>query len=128
MFISGAIGLVIFAAFPVAPPRLFDIEYIDTVTLQSHSHRVLYPPGLVNAYAAVPSLHFGWNLLVGMTWFRIARRRVWRIAGVVMPAAMAWAVVVTANHWVVDVVAGGVVALSSLAIERVRESFPRGER
>lgn len=72
----------------------------------------------VNEYAAVPSLHFGWNLLVGMTWFRVGRRRVWRVAGVVMPVAMAWAVVVTANHWVLDAVAGAVVALVGLAIAR----------
>lgn len=119
IFISGAIGLVIFATFPVAPPRLFGIDYVDTVTLRSHSYRVLQPPAFVNAYAAVPSLHFGWNLLVGMTWYRVGRRPGWKVAGVVMPVAMAWAVVVTANHWVADVVAGGIVALTGLGIERL---------
>jgi hypothetical protein len=119
MFISGAIGLVIFATFPVTPPRLFGPEYVDTVTLRSDSYRVLQPPAFVNAYAAVPSLHFGWNLLVGMTWYRVGGRPWWKVAGVVMPVAMAWAVVVTANHWVVDVMAGGTVALAGLAIERV---------
>lgn len=120
MFISGAIGLVIFATFPVAPPRLFGIEYIDTVTQRSHSYRVLQPPGLVNTYAAVPSLHFGWNLLVGLTWWRLGRTRPRRIAAVAMPVAMAWAVVATANHWVLDVLLGAGVALVGLVLERVR--------
>jgi hypothetical protein len=118
IFISGAIGLVIFALFPVAPPRLFSPEYVDTVTQQSSSYRVLQPPAFTNKYAAVPSFHFGWNLLVGIAWFRAWRDRWWRWVGVVMPAAMAWAVVVTANHWVVVVAAGGAIALVGLAAAR----------
>ena len=118
MIISGLIGLVIFAAFPVAPPRLFGAEYVDTVTERSYSYRVLQPPAFVNAYAAVPSLHFGWNLLVGVMWYKVARGRGSRPAAVIMPVAMAWAVVATANHWVFDVIAGGAVALCGLAIER----------
>ncbi len=120
MIVSGLIGLVIFAVFPVAPPRLSGLEYIDTVTERSHSYRVLQPPGFVNAYAAVPSLHFGWNLLVGLTWMRVGHTRPWKIGGVLMPLAMAWAVVATANHWVFDVFAGGAVALIGVAIERER--------
>ncbi len=112
MFVSGAIGLVIYMSFPVAPPRLFSPEYVDTVTLQSEAYRVFQPPGFVNKYAAVPSLHFGWNLLVGLAWARVGGRRVTTVAGVLMPIGMAWAVVVTANHWVFDVVAGGVVAMT----------------
>jgi membrane-associated phospholipid phosphatase len=111
IFISGAIGLVIYMSFPVAPPRLFSADYVDTVTLQSNSYRVLQPPGFVNAYAAMPSLHFGWNLLVGLAWVRVGRRRAATVAGVAMPIAMAWAVVVTGNHWVSDVAAGGLIAV-----------------
>jgi hypothetical protein len=117
MFISGAIGLVIFATFAVAPPRLFGVDYVDTVTIRSNAYRVLQPPQLVNKYAAVPSLHFGWNLLVAVAWAHTSKRRIVRLAAVVMPMAMGFAVVATANHWVFDVLAGGVVALGGLAIE-----------
>lgn len=123
MFISGAIGLVIFALFPVAPPRLFAPEYFDTVTEHSESYRVLQPPGLTNKYAAVPSLHFGWNLLVALTWLRLGRPPLSKIAGVLMPLAMAFAVVGTANHWTFDVVTGGAVALTGLALERMRRCW-----
>ncbi len=61
---------------------------------------------------------FGWNLIVGVTWWRVGRTLPWRIAAVAMPLAMGWAVVATANHWVVDVLAGGTVALTGLLIEQ----------
>ena len=73
MFVSGAIGLLIYVTLPMAPPRLFSPDFIDTVTLHSHSYRVLQPPGLVNKYAAMPSLHVGWNLLAGIAWWHAGR-------------------------------------------------------
>ncbi|MEY2959178.1 MAG: hypothetical protein RLZZ01_1746 [Actinomycetota bacterium] len=120
MLISGSIGLVIFALLPVAPPRLFDATYVDTVTVRSVSYRVLQPPMFVNLYAAVPSLHFGWNLLVGIVWFARASNRVGRAIGVLMPLSMGLAVIATGNHWVLDVVIGGIVALLGGAVGRHR--------
>jgi hypothetical protein len=119
MIISGLIGLIVFATFPVAPPRLYDASFVDTVTERSYSYRVLQPPAFVNRYAAMPSLHFGWNLLVAIAWYRFGRWRNHRLAAVLMPAAMAWAVVATANHWVIDVIIGGVIALAGLALAHV---------
>jgi len=123
MFISGAIGLIIFALYAVEPPRLFADEYVDTVTARSNAYRVLQPPSLVNKYAAIPSLHFGWNLLVGITWFGTIRGRFAAIAATVMASAMALAVVATGNHWVLDVLVGGLVAISGLSVERWRVGF-----
>ncbi|MEZ5412326.1 MAG: phosphatase PAP2 family protein [Acidimicrobiales bacterium] len=122
MFVSGAIGLVVFAAFPVAPPRLADLGLIDTVTAHSSSYRVLQPPSLVNRYAAVPSLHVGWNLLVGVFLWRHAGGRL-RAVAVASPALMFAAVVLTANHFVVDGLAGMTVAavglVSATAVRRL---------
>ena len=115
MFISGAIGLAIFMAFPVAPPRLMPTGFVDTVTELSNSYRVLQPPSLINKYAAVPSLHVDWNLLVGIVIFRTARSRLAKAFALAGPAFMASAVVLTANHYVVDAVAGSLVALLGLA-------------
>ena len=124
LFISGAMGLVIFATYAASPPRLYGGLYIDTVTQNSVSYRLLQPPALVNKYAAIPSFHFGWNLLVGVFWYRIGwlthRWTIAKVAAFVMPLAMAFAVVATANHWTLDVVAGGVAALAGWAIERKR--------
>ncbi|GAB4326077.1 MAG: phosphatase PAP2 family protein [Dehalococcoidia bacterium] len=114
--VSGALGLVIFVTFPVAPPRLTDMDVIDTVTKYSRSYRVLQPSGFVNQYAAMPSLHFGWNLLLGIALAWQGPWRVVRAVGWVVPALMALAVVLTANHFVLDVVAGGTLALFGLLV------------
>lgn len=118
IFISGAIGLVIFALAPVAPPRFGIIDVVDTVTQQSSSYRTLQPPGLINRYAALPSLHFGWNLLVGVVLWQTTRNLAVRAFALVMVPAMAFAVVATGNHYILDVAAGGVVALTGLMAAR----------
>jgi membrane-associated phospholipid phosphatase len=114
ILLSGAIGFLFFALLPVAPPRLADPSLIDTVTLHSDSYRALQPPGLTNQYAAFPSLHFGWNLLVGIAIWCATRNVVLRALSIVGPAAMGAAVVVTANHYVIDPVGGMVVVLFAL--------------
>jgi hypothetical protein len=123
--ISGIIAMFVFATFPVAPPRLVDdIDVVDTVTEQSSSYRVLQPPALTNPYAAMPSLHFGWNLLMGIAIVREARLRPFRLFGYAMPAMMFLGIVLTANHYILDGLAGGLLVLVSLwfsiAILRVR--------
>lgn len=113
-FVSGAIGFLFFALFPVAPPRLLDLGLVDTVTEHSYAYRALQPPGLTNQYAAFPSLHAGWNLLVGIVLFLAFTHVAVRVFAVAMPVAMALAVVMTANHFVIDVAAGVVVVLIGL--------------
>jgi hypothetical protein len=115
LFISGAIGFLFFGLFPVAPPRYLDLGLVDTVTDRSYAYRALQPPGLTNQYAAFPSLHAGWNLLVGIVVFLAFARLAPRVFAVLMPTAMALAVVATANHFVVDVFAGFAVVLVGLA-------------
>lgn len=114
LLISGAIGLVIFASFPVAPPRLAEMGLVDTVLERSTFYRVLQPPQLTNQYAALPSLHFGWNLLIGIAIFHESSRLSGKVLGVALPLAMLVAVVLTANHYLVDTVAGGTLALIGL--------------
>lgn len=118
MFISGAIGLIIFALYPVAPPRLGVLDMVDTVAERSTSYRTLQPPGIINRYAALPSLHVGWNLLVGIVLFQAVRHPAVRAVAVAMPILMAFAVVATANHYMIDVLAGAMVALAGLAVAR----------
>lgn len=116
IFASGLIGFFFFALFPVAPPRLAESGMLDTVTERSEAYRALQPPALTNQYAAFPSLHAGWNLLVGIVVVMAVASLAVRIAALTLPAAMALAVVVTANHYVVDVAGGVTVVLIGLAI------------
>ena len=119
IFASGAIGMIIFLAYPVAPPRLTGLGLTDTVTSYSHAYRALQPPSLMDRYAALPSLHFGWDLLVGLTLARFHPRTAVRVLGALMPVAMGLAVIMTANHYVLDVVVGGIVAMAGLAIATI---------
>ncbi len=106
MFASGLIGFLFFALFPVAPPRLLELGLVDTVTERSDAYRALQPPGLTNQYAAFPSLHAGWNLLVGVVVVLAVASLGVRLLAVTLPVLMSLAVVLTANHFVIDVVGG----------------------
>jgi hypothetical protein len=118
ILVSAAIGFLFFALLPVAPPRLLGAGLVDTVVERSSAYRGLQPPALTNQYAALPSLHFGWNLLVGIVLFGVTSRLVVRLFAIGMPAAMAFSVVATANHFVLDIVVGGIVVLLGLAVAR----------
>jgi membrane-associated phospholipid phosphatase len=124
MLVSGALGMAVFVSYPVAPPRLADLGLIDTVTENSQAYRVLQPPAFVNQYAAMPSLHSGWDLLVGMAIVTAASSVVLKVVGYAMPILMAVAVVATANHYILDVVAGVALVLFghfvALRLERYR--------
>ncbi|WP_431954451.1 phosphatase PAP2 family protein [Actinacidiphila sp. bgisy167] len=125
MLASGAAGLAVFAAYPVAPPRLAAPGMTDTVTQQSHAYRVLQPPAFTNQYAAMPSLHVGWNLLMTLA-VLAATRRIWlRVLAVVLTVSMDATVVLTANHYVLDALAGAALAHAGwYAAAR----FPAGRR
>lgn len=130
MFISGLIGFVFFAALPMAPPRLADPAIVDTVTEYSRGYRALQPPALTNQYAAFPSLHAGWNILLGIVLFQATTRLPVRIFAVVMPTAMAFSVVATANHYVLDVAGGIALVLVGLfvALRVTPATIVRSER
>jgi hypothetical protein len=117
LLLSGAVGLVFFVAFPMAPPRFLpDLGFVDTVTLHTNSYRVLQPPAFTNQYAAMPSLHVGWNLLMGVAIFTLTTNRFWKVFAVVMPLAMYSATILTANHYLLDGVVGSIIALGALGV------------
>lgn len=113
LIVSGAIGLIFFVAFPVAPPRLLD-GFSDTVSELSTSYKYLQPPSIVNKFAAMPSLHVGWSLLAGIILFQLIRSSPLRFLPLMVPVLMTLAVVLTANHYVLDVLAGALVAIVGL--------------
>ena len=126
MVASGLMGLCVYTTYPVAPPRLAEMGFVDTITEQSSSYRVLQPPAFVNQYAAMPSLHVGWDLLVGLALVAAAGSVVLRTLGRLMPVLMGAATVLTANHYVLDVLVGAAFGLAgwwvALRLERRREA------
>ena len=124
MIVSGLLGMVVFMTWPLAPPRLVDVGMVDTITRDNTAYRVLQPTELTNQFAAMPSLHSGWDLLVGIAIVSAAGTAWLRTVGFVLPGLMMVSVVATGNHYVLDVVAGVSLALvgymAAISLERRR--------
>ena len=103
------IALALYVTFPVAPPRLAALGFVDTV---SHKTGINLSSDLLgnlyNPFAAVPSLHFGYALLVGVTLASIARRPLLRVLAWSYPVLMLLVIVATGNHFFFDAAAGAV--------------------
>jgi len=118
--ISGAIALVIYLNFPTAPPRLLPehlgFGFADTVFEQYGHERPFTPTFFVNQYAAMPSMHFGWNMLVGLALWLSTRNVFVRALAVLMPFAMFTDIILTANHYLLDPILAIPVVALGLAI------------
>jgi PAP2 superfamily len=123
------LALVGYVFFPAAPPRLAELGFSDTVThstgldLSSDLLGALYNP-----FAAVPSLHFGYALIVGAVLAAIAQRRAWRVVGALYPAAMLLIIVATGNHFIVDAALGGLVVVAGWLAARALVARPAPRR
>jgi len=112
--ISGAVALVVYTLFPVAPPRLAFPGISDTLAMTVPIS--LDKSRLINPYAALPSLHVGWDLLIALGIFFGTSRWFIRYPALLLPPAMLMATVVTGNHFFVDGIAGALVASSAFAL------------
>lgn len=115
---SGAIGVVIYWLYPVAPPRLVPFAgFIDTMAAFDRvGYNAQEARAFVNPFAAVPSLHFGWSLLLGVVVAWVSRRPWAYVVAAAWPTAMFFAVVMTGNHFILDAVAGAIVSFAGLGI------------
>src|SRR5919106_4442785 len=115
---SGAVALVCYNLLPVAPPRLVpETGMIDT--LQSYnnlSYQAQSTEFFVNPYAAMPSLHVGWAVLVsiGVVMALPGNRLVLALA-IIHPIAQSASTVVTGNHFFLDAAGGLAAAAAGLA-------------
>lgn len=128
MMVSMAIALAGYILYPTAPPRFFFPEYgfRDTVSeFTGVSHRDVKITALFNPYAAVPSMHCCFAIIIGGSLASIAKRRVVRYLWLAYPVLMAWVVVVTGNHWILDAVLGALTAaVSFLAAKWLAKQRP----
>ena len=117
---SGAVALIFFVLFPVAPPRLATFGIVDTLSMTVPLSYDDSP--LVNPYAALPSLHVGWALLISLG-LLIATKQIWlrAVACLIAPAMLA-ATVITGNHYIIDGIFGailcGITFLIALWLQR----------
>lgn len=120
--VAMALALVGYALVPTAPPRLLPSEgFVDTLTAYAEvNHDSALVQMFVNPYAAIPSMHVAFSLMIGVPGALIARHRASRAFWCAYPLMVLFVVVVTANHFWLDAAAGALVAgLSALFAAQV---------
>src|SRR6202008_3096483 len=101
------ISIPVYAAFPVAPPRLAGIGLVDTITSQTgFAMDSKLTTSFYNPLAAVPSLHVGFAVAVGIAIAAPLRNPVAKALALLWGPAIGLAVVATGNHFVFDIAAG----------------------
>jgi hypothetical protein len=112
--VAMGMALVLYVLYPTAPPRFLpEWGFTDTVTDffgkgASHSASVLYNP-----YAAMPSMHVAFALMIGVTGMRLVKWRPARVFWMLYPLYISFVVIVTANHFWLDGAVGAVVAVAA---------------
>ncbi|GAA0251254.1 phosphatase PAP2 family protein [Cryptosporangium japonicum] len=110
-----ATALIGYLSFPTAPPRMLP-GYVDTLIATADVG--WWPPhdsaGL-NQLAAMPSMHVGWSLWCALALAAVCRRRWQRVVAYAYPVVTTVVVVATANHWLLDAVAGAALVAGSWA-------------
>jgi hypothetical protein len=108
LLLSGGLALIVYYAYPVAPPRYFpEWGFVDTMALYSElSYQAQSMKPFVNPFAAVPSLHVGWAMLLVISVFRATRSAPARAGVLVVFALQGVAVVGTGNHFIFDGLVG----------------------
>ncbi|KAL1616781.1 hypothetical protein SLS54_008173 [Diplodia seriata] len=147
MAVCNLLAFIVFTLWPCMPPRLLSDKtvegpvgdearafgFVDTVHGEGGESSVWTQNKFCNQYAAMPSLHFGYSLLIGLTILTIPlaphqrravsvrlsnslrlrlpnpRRALCVLVGIAYPLTILVAIVATANHFVLDAVAGALV-------------------
>jgi len=131
MAMCNLLAFIVFTLWPCMPPRLLSdpnyngedatesksYGFVDTVHGADGDSSVWTTNKFCNQYAAMPSLHFGYSFLIGLTVATVPMRKTGRMAwkritavcvGMLYPAIILTAIVSTANHFILDAVAGAI--------------------
>ncbi len=111
------VALVGYTVFPTAPPRFMpEWGFIDSVSGITGVHLETAHGGggattaLTNVYAAVPSMHVCFALMISWPLARLARRRIAKVVWFLYPFLMAFVIIATANHFIFDAILGALTA------------------
>jgi hypothetical protein len=115
LLLASGLSLIGFLVYPTAPPRLAGIGIVDTVSNGNVDLNKGLVSSLYNPYAAVPSMHIGYALVVATSVLLYARRTLVRVVGALYPPFVLLVVVATGNHFFFDAVAGALVAVVAAA-------------
>ena len=116
--VAMGLALVGYVLMPTAPPRFFpELGFVDTI---AYYVNVQHDSGLValffNPYAAVPSMHVAFALMISVPALLVVRNRVAKVLWGLYPVLVTLVVIVTGNHWFMDAIAGAAVAGTSALV------------
>ena len=127
MMVAMGCALIGYILYPTAPPRFFpEWGFFDSVSafagVRSDS---TVADALFNPYAAVPSMHVAFSLMIGWSLSRLVRNRFGRAFWRAYPFLITFVIVATANHFLTDAVLGAAVAaVSALAARELGRVRP----
>jgi hypothetical protein len=129
LVLINAAGLLVFFLYPVAPPRLLPgYGFIDAVAEAGFgtSHG---GPVTADQYGALPSLHIGWAVWTALVGYRLVKSRSLSLTWLCYPLITCLVIVGTGNHYLLDAVAGAVLAIAAQHLTHlVRRSPVCGSR
>lgn len=108
LVIATVSALVVYATWPLAPPRFVVPGVTDTVMNNPVVWAKEGAAGFVNEFAAMPSLHVGWAIWCAIVVVAVCRTR-WRHLAWLYPVTTTFVVMATANHYMLDALGGALV-------------------
>jgi membrane-associated phospholipid phosphatase len=112
--VAMGLALALYVAFPTAPPRFMpEWGFTDTVATFVGEGAENSANALYNPYAAVPSMHVAFALMIAIPAFFLVRNRVLKALWGAYPAVVSFVVMATANHFWLDAVLGALVAAAA---------------
>jgi len=110
------LALIVHVVMPLAPPRMLSsLGFLDTMAVFGPSAYGDSSATIANQFAAMPSLHVGWALLIAIVVVQTAHSR-WRWIVVFHPLLTVMVVVATANHYWVDAIAAALLLLVAIVV------------
>ncbi len=120
LVLANLIGFAVFWLYPVAPPRMLPgfTDIVEKVGGLGSWHNTLI--SAADQLAAMPSMHLAWAVWCSLVVWRLASGRAWRraalVVGIAYPLSTALVVMATANHYLLDVLAGTATTVVAVAV------------
>ena len=97
VLLSFAIALIVFSAFPLARPRFLpEFGFINTIAqFRPSQYDSRDMAACYNLFAAMPSLHIGWTLLIAVVYLRSTKYRWIKPLGILYPILTFFAIILT---------------------------------
>ena len=131
MIVAMLLAIVGYVLYPTAPPRFFpEWGFFDSVSdfagVETSNTQV---DTLFNPYAAIPSMHVAFSLMIGWSLARLVTPRALKLAWALYPLLVTYVIVATANHFFMDAFAGATVAaVAALAARELGRARPMAWR